>query len=106
MTAEGDLEVALSQLGKNLAAPTFPPGRKLSDLNSRAALWSKILLPSIYNESKRQPQITDRNHRRGRDRKTTAPARIQTPVRRGSRRDFKFHLRKRGEILPGKCSSR
>src|SRR5437763_9921571 len=28
-------------------------------------LWSKILLPSTYNESKRQSQITDWNHRRG-----------------------------------------
>jgi len=26
MTAQGDLKVALSQLGKNLAAPTFPSG--------------------------------------------------------------------------------
>src|SRR5437867_741943 len=43
-------------------------------------LWSKILLPSTYNESKRQSQITDWNHRRGRDRKTTASARFPKQV--------------------------
>src|SRR5437870_1009032 len=80
--------------------------RNLSELNRMPPLWSKILLPSTYNESKRQPQITDWNHRRGRDRKTTASARFQTPIRSGNRRDFKLHLRKRGKVLPGKCSDR
>src|SRR5438067_7329976 len=78
----------------------------ISELNRMPSLWSKILLPSAYNESKRQSQITDWNHRRGRDRKTTASARFQTSVRSGNRRDFKLHLRKRGKVLPGKCSNR
>src|SRR5207244_547862 len=80
--------------------------RNISELNRMPPLWSKILLPSTYNESKRQSQITDWNHRRGRDRKTTASARFQTSVRSGNRRDFKLHLRKRGKVLPGKCSNR
>src|SRR5438552_148372 len=105
-TAEGGLEVGLPVRIRNVAAPTFSMGRVLSELNRMPPLWSKILLPSTYNESKRQPQITDWNHRRGRDRKTTASARFQTPIRSGNRCDFKLHLRKRGKVLPGKCSDR
>src|SRR5881394_2402591 len=91
---------------KVLSRPTMVKRFFTRSTGKMPVLWSKILLPSTYNEAKRQSQITDWNHRRGRDRKTTASARFQTSVRSGNRRDFKLHLRKRGKVLPGKCSNR